>query len=376
MSVEGELLVRVRSEGERVTSVTARCLRPRLAARLFPGRAARDVAPLARTLYALCGRSQAIAAEAAIEAIRGGRASEALTRGRERRIAAETLMEHAWRLLVDAPQMAGREPAVASLADARRVLSPFLDAGEACDLDVEPVLDWARGALLGRRPGHFLEMDTLAAFREWTRWSSTPVAGACGALVESDATLGASDVSLMPAAAAWIGDELAGAIDADTAFDDVPQLAGTPRETGPLARTAGHPLVAAATAAWGRGCGARWIARLVDTATALQRIEGTARNEGPVAAAFGAVATGRDAGISWLETARGLLVHRVRLDGERIADYRIVAPTEWNFHPAGAFARGAQSLDAGDATALEAQVRRLVASLDPCVGVRYEAAHA
>ena len=91
---------------------------------------------------------------------------------------------------------------------------------------------------------------------------------------------------------------------------------------------------------------------------------------------FGAAATGADAAIAWVQTARGLLVHRVRLAGDRIAGYRIVAPTEWNFHPRGAFASGASGLDASDASALEADVRRLVASLDPCVGVRYEAAHA
>ncbi len=53
-----------------------------------------------------------------------------------------------------------------------------------------------------------------------------------------------------------------------------------------------------------------------------------------------------------------------------------MAPTEWNFHPEGAFARGALSLDAADATRLEGDVRWLVASLDPCVAVRYEAGHA
>jgi uptake hydrogenase large subunit len=66
----------------------------------------------------------------------------------------------------------------------------------------------------------------------------------------------------------------------------------------------------------------------------------------------------------------------VTLEGERIARYRIVAPTEWNFHPEGAFARGAMTIPAGDAAQLESDVRWLVASLDPCVGVRYEAGHA
>ena len=79
--------------------------------------------------------------------------------------------------------------------------------------------------------------------------------------------------------------------------------------------------------------------------------------------------------MGWAETARGLVTHRVAIEGERVARYRIVAPTEWNFHPEGAFAQGARGLH-GDSTAIEGRVRRLVASLDPCVAVRYEARHA
>ena len=69
-------------------------------------------------------------------------------------------------------------------------------------------------------------------------------------------------------------------------------------------------------------------------------------------------------------------MHRVTLEGGRIGAYRIVAPTEWNFHPDGAFARGAVGMAAADAAALERGVRWLVSSLDPCVAVRYEAGHA
>jgi hypothetical protein len=283
-------------------------------------------------------------------------------------------MEHAWRLLVDAPRLAGREAATGALAGGRKVLSPFLDAGDACELDAQPLLDWSRGALLGRSPADFLALRTLAEFDEWTRWSSTPAASACAALLECNPALGASDVALMPPAAEWIRDDLVAAIDADEAFDEVPDLHGAPRETGALARTAHHPLVEACIAAWGRGFGARLVARLVDTARVLERLAGAGKDER--GSAFGAARTAADAGIAWVETARGLLVHRVRLEGERIASYRIVAPTEWNFHPRGAFARGARALDAADAAALESDVLRLVASLDPCVGVRYEASHA
>lgn len=374
MPIEGELVVRVECQGRRVTSATARCQRPRMASRLFPGRPARDAVPLARALYAICGRSQSAAAEAAIEAIRGERVPEASARARECRIAAETLVEHAWRLLVDAPRLAGRDPATSALASARRVLAPYLEARDASLPEPGALLDWSRGALLGRNPADFLAIETLDELLEWARWSSTPAAAACGVLLADDPTLGASDVALMPAAGPWVAETLATAIDRNAAFDECPDIDGAARETGPLARTSVHPLVAAAVAAWGHAYGPRLVARLVECATLLDSLS----RPGSRAArrACGATATETGAGISWVETARGLLVHRVRLEGERIAAYRIVAPTEWNFHPEGAFAHGARELDAAEAGALEANVRRLVASLDPCVGVRYEAVHA
>jgi uptake hydrogenase large subunit len=59
-----------------------------------------------------------------------------------------------------------------------------------------------------------------------------------------------------------------------------------------------------------------------------------------------------------------------------VADYVIVAPTEWNFHPNGAFAndlRGVVGQDAGDLRLL-AHIEAL--SLDPCVAYEIEVRHA
>ncbi|WP_144019249.1 nickel-dependent hydrogenase large subunit [Azospirillum baldaniorum] len=66
-----------------------------------------------------------------------------------------------------------------------------------------------------------------------------------------------------------------------------------------------------------------------------------------------------------METARGRLAHWLRLEDSRIADYRIAAPTEWNFAADGPLAQG---LD-GTATdaALAERTGLLVAALDPCV---------
>jgi Ni,Fe-hydrogenase I large subunit len=72
-------------------------------------------------------------------------------------------------------------------------------------------------------------------------------------------------------------------------------------------------------------------------------------------------------GRALVETARGLLMHEVVLDGEFVADYLIVAPTEWNFHPQGVLHNRLLGADARDRNALHQQVARLVTTLDPCV---------
>jgi hypothetical protein len=83
--------------------------------------------------------------------------------------------------------------------------------------------------------------------------------------------------------------------------------------------------------------------------------------------ALGALSLGPGEGLAWVEMARGLLVHRVRLedsaDGPRLADARVLAPTEWNVHPAGTLARALEALDPADA----ASAARLAVAFDPCV---------
>jgi Ni,Fe-hydrogenase I large subunit len=73
-----------------------------------------------------------------------------------------------------------------------------------------------------------------------------------------------------------------------------------------------------------------------------------------------------------VETARGLLMHEIVLDGERIAYYFIVAPTEWNFHPQGPLAGWLIGRDATDHEAVKNFATRAVAALDPCVRWEHE----
>ncbi|MDO8773691.1 MAG: nickel-dependent hydrogenase large subunit [Burkholderiaceae bacterium] len=78
----------------------------------------------------------------------------------------------------------------------------------------------------------------------------------------------------------------------------------------------------------------------------------------------GALPLGQGQAIAWCEMARGLLLHWVQLDPQgRVEDYRVLAPTEWNFHADGALAHALTALPSHDTAAAWC----LAAAYDPCV---------
>jgi Ni,Fe-hydrogenase I large subunit len=74
--------------------------------------------------------------------------------------------------------------------------------------------------------------------------------------------------------------------------------------------------------------------------------------------------------VAWVETSRGRLHHFVALQDGRLRRYRILAPTEWNFHPRGVAAALLAALPPG--AGLRARAERVVHVVDPCVGCRID----
>jgi hypothetical protein len=133
-------------------------------------------------------------------------------------------------------------------------------------------------------------------------------------------------------------------------FCATPEWQGLPRETGPFARQAGHDLV--------KNCGTGLMARLMARLVELAQIPAQMRAATPI---------NRRDGFGVIETARGRLVHMARIRDGRIAEYRILAPTEWNFHPKGVAAQALKGLDV-------AQAKAVIEAIDPCVDYELRAA--
>jgi hypothetical protein len=313
----GCVRLRIGSADGRISSVSVASERPAVASYLR-GRPADEAVRLVPLLFALCGQAQGRAAALALAAARGTEVPAQLDPAIQR----EALREHLWRWLLDLPVQFGeaamREEFVAAVG-------------------------WVAG---GQR-------DELAALLHDPR-----IEALCRRLAEmEDASERAP--RFLPALDARASLGCWPRLDAN--FCRMPQWQGAAAETGAIARrqeSAGAKAPAFA---------ARWLARLEelrDWAAGSARVGagGTAS-----AAQLSAAQLGATSGRALVETARGLLMHEIVLDGELIADYFIVAPTEWNFHPHGPLGGWLIGRDAGDREALETFAARAVAALDPCV---------
>ncbi|WP_024878500.1 nickel-dependent hydrogenase large subunit [Methylosinus sp. LW3] len=320
---------------DRICSVRVRSSRPAHLTRLFHGRPAAEVAPLAGRLFSLCGLSHAFAASRAIAA----------ARGEIRKPTPQNLVA------LDCERLSETLRALTTLAEdavpptalrAVLTLTRELATGDARD----------RGA-------------TAAKLRAETAKLGLPDD------VSGDTPFGklARELARSPAIAASAPDTLR-AEDDDAvlegiraqgeSFSATPSIAGRAPETGAFARHWRETDLSR-----GAIC-ARLSARMIDLDRLVTRLsdgaEDASRSEAPAA---------REAYCA-VETSRGELYHWVRLTpDDRIENYAIVAPTEWNFHPAGPFV--AALLGARIPRAAAAQtIARLAGLFDPCVAFRVE----
>ncbi len=361
-SLEGRIDINLTQRMGDVCDVSIRSSRPRLAQKLMAGCTPEVAAERAGLIFSLCGKAQRVAAQAACEAAQNVQPDAQVFAAREQRVLIELAQEHAWQLLLNWPQKAGRQADMSSLQRLRQSATDPLRFGETLDRLLHEVF-------LGEAPVIWLARD-LDAFDLWRRQGTTLPAQMFGTCADEH-DRGVSHTALLPPLQHLDGTQcadLARLALADEDFCAHPNWAGAPAETGAIARMQDQPLLAAWLARRGRGVGARLLARLLELAELPQRL----RVGGSMVVK--AHPLGDNAGMAAIETSRGLLIHAVRLSGNTVADYRIVAPTEWNFHPAGPLAQALVSLLKSDDALARAE--EICQSLDPCVAFGVEISNA
>ncbi|CCJ07800.1 nickel-dependent hydrogenase large subunit [Methylocystis sp. SC2] len=314
------------------------------ATRILYGKAASGAPSLIGSVFTLCAASQRIASEAAVAAAQARPTPDALRWRWRRMLYAERIAEHLRASLLDWPGEKSDPRRLAHLPALRKALAAARAAGEKDDNSLHAALKEAAseiGAPLdaGRNPtGWFAEL-----WRDALQFARV-------APCSSDADfLAIGDADTVHRALR----------ERNANFLARPQLPGRVAETGPFARHFAYLRRNVGLLA------ARLQARFLDIAYALDAL---ARST-PLAGESDLVVARSirpGEGFAMVDSPRGFLFHRVEIDASgAVTAYDILAPTEWNFHPAGPFVRALA------ATRLDvAEPRRFVATLaalfDPC----------
>ncbi len=358
-----------------------RCERPVVAAammrKLTQGRRANLLPDLLGALFTLCsGAHRLVSRRAVLAALAGPGETPALAPAtssdahQSRLLALLSARDHLQRLALDLP---GQWPVPDVAADPGWLrLAPVwtlaagseLPALESQQATAAALPRWLEHQLLGMPPAQWLanwQHDPEQWLADWAAGRDHPLARWYRGAQD---TARATCLPCRPLGVLAEGEtglrRLADQLAREPGFAEQPLWQGAPAETGAWTRL--HAGTASDMTLWHR-LGAR-LAEVVTLTLA-------AAGEQPCALspAIGALQVAPGQALAWCEMSRGLLFHWVQLepdsasrDTARVNDYRVLAPTEWNFHAHGALAEALRErrLDA-------AQTRLATLALDPCV---------
>ncbi len=332
-----------------------------MAAQLLKRKTPDQVLQIVPLLFSVCGCAQGGAAKAAIQAAQQAELSALTTM--ERTIVCEAVQEHLWRLMIDWPKLMSSAKQEQRFVRWHGMLRDIAHGKMGMDVLLhEFEHDW-----LGMSATEWRARDSYQALQAWWREADSPAARLLAKLDEQEhGRDGVSEIRLLPA---WTAaDALHACLGRwDAAFSARPEWQGMAAETGVWTYFSDMLMLRDVWQHSRSKALTRLLARISDT------VEMASGNAAPrLDVAIPAAGTG----IAVVRTARGLLMHQVCMVAGRVSDYVIVAPTEWNFHPAGAFAQGLLGLHEGDAERLERRASIEALSLDPCVPYQIEVRHA
>ncbi len=351
------------------------------APRLARGQAVSALPGLMASLFNLCSHAHRLCSQLAIEAAAPG--LQGTPQQVTQRLRTETAQEHLRRIGLDWPRLLAADPGPAATARANAAHAALQRCPLLWPVATQPADPWP--ATLAWLQDELLQMPAPTWLRAWQ---------ACGADWLHDWSRRHSG---------WLPALLRAAREADTLppLDPATALRAHADADGQrilsavLALQPGfalHPLwhgASAHTGSWTRLNDQSADLPLTPWALLGSRIAELIRLCQPDAPgqsgagwlSFGSLRTGPGQGMAWGEMARGLLVHQVEIEAPvgdapaRVAACRVLAPTEWNFHPQGVVAQTIAALDGGrPAEDTERRVRLLMAAFDPCVP--FEVTHA
>lgn len=379
------IVLKLVTKKNRIEDVHIASNRTTMAARILEGKSPQEACAFVPLLFSLCGTAQHHAALTAMEQALGYVPSPAHKTARHLLLLAEGIAEHTTRLLIDWAELGGQEKNINQIRDIRQTLASFkslifTESGQdkigggtlAPDMtklssEFSRLRTIIQSEIFKITPREFADLPNRDALENWISTTDS-LPARCLKQWQKD---GLSDI-IWPLAQGLMDfpEEIALHMDAENAdqFITYPTWDRRPCQTGALMRHLSHPFLRQAN----HNALSYFYAKLIDLAVMIEDFEKNISGLKQDDDLYHTKATYK--GYAQIEAVRGQLSHRVWINpqNDTIARYRILAPTEWNFHPNGILKQALIGVESADKNKLKQIAQINVLALDPCVACRVD----
>jgi hypothetical protein len=358
--VDGCINIVMTQKNDCIVDVAISSSRSQIAQRLLAGHTPEKAFELVRIIFSLCGKAQGVASQTACDAALGRFPNATELKTREIGVLIELVLENARCLAMDWPKYNKEVGGV----DLKGLIALRKSSTNNIDL-FETLANFVAESLLGESPHTWITRD-FSELIDWIELSEMPLARLFADLLSTQ-DVDTSQVVLLPTIQdmndAMLQNLALSALNTPN-FCMRPLWDSQVAETGALSRMRDHPMLLEWILNKGCGIGARMLARL------LELVQITMSIGFETGWLVRSKSLGEGAGIAVVETSRGVLIHTVQLRSNVVSEYRIIAPTEWNFHPKGVLVNALKSLNVRED--IESYAKLFCQILDPCVAYNLE----
>lgn len=359
-----------------VQNVNIQSTRPLHISRLFIGKTLEQTLTILPLLFNVCGVAQSFAAFTALSQALAIEENPSATLARQILVNVEMMREHCWWLLIhrDKTQLAPFIQFVNQFKQALFVNGNAFSLNSQLQINdellenlISKLENNVDALFLGQRL-NFLAIENVEDLLQWLKKNHSIPAALLNELFELQyQSLGRIELHLLPELTEAELNQHLSEQNADE-FSRFPTWQGKAYENSCLNRQQSQPLIADLLEHYGNSLLTRLASRLCELANLPDVLRQNATKLMTASPLKDWQSCVPQTGLAQIQTSRGLLIHRVELKHGMIANYQIIAPTEWNFHPQGVAALSLQQLTAPDKSTLQQQAALVINALDPCVG--------
>lgn len=369
MNLTGKLDINVVIEDQQIKKTDIILSRPDLAQKMLVDQAVETALKRVEQMFVVCKHAQKTAAMLALTPDQSRQ--QAIVQQQSNAIRLENIEQYFWRLIFDLPKELGVEVETKSFIQLHHLITKHLNKANDNDLASESLFLIKQHAeqvffhLCRLSCDEFLSLSS-AEFQQWQQTSNASVTSFL-AMLETVTNKPVSIACLSSKPDAQQLKRLLNALLTTDNFCQSPSIDNQVAETGAICRNQFHsPLDSYIN----KSLAGRLTAKLICLAQLISELTNEVNED------LCGVFTQEKYQLSWVNSARGLLLHLANIQAKKVHQYYICAPTEWNFHPQGILTHilNGCAVNSVEDAIKKAQLSALI--LDPCIEFNIGVSHA